>query len=148
MTSNNTLSTLKFVTAAKPSTRSTVSPTERRRMALIDRVEEQIALATAQLDGKTAEFTRTVKNKETGQKETRSKFVRAWYWPQGSKYVVTIKYGLHILQFAKGANAIECPSLKGVVATLNTVKQAITAGELDSAIAAVAAKREKKANAK
>jgi hypothetical protein len=148
LTSNNTLSTLKFVTAAQPSTRSTLSPTERRRMALIDRIEEQIALATAQLDGKTAEFTRTVKNKETGQKETRSKFVRAWYWADGSKYVVSIKYGLHILQFAKGANAIEAPSLKGVVSTLQTIKQAAAVGELDAAITAIAAKREKKSNAK
>jgi hypothetical protein len=123
LTSNNTLSTLKFVTAAQPSTRSTLSPTERRRMALIDRIEEQIALATAQLDGKTAEFTRTVKNKETGQKETRSKFVQ-------------------------GANAIEAPSLKGVVSTLQTIKQAAAVGELDAAITAIAAKREKKSNAK
>ena len=137
-----------FVTAAETSTRNAVSPTERRRAALIARIDEQIALATAQLEGKKSEFTRTVKNKETGQKETKSKTVRAWYWAEGSKYLVTIKYGLHTLQFSKGTNAIEAPSLKGVVAVLNTVKSAVEAGELDSAITAVAVKREKKSAAK
>ena len=60
---------------------------------------------------------------------------------------MTIKYGLHALQFAKG-NAIEAPSLKGIVTVLNTVKSAVETGELDSAITAVAAKREKKSAAK
>src|SRR5665213_2487166 len=144
---NSNLSELKFVVAEKPQS-ATMSPAERRRLALVARIDEQIALATAQLEDRRPEFTRTktVVNKETGQKSkvTASKNVRAWYWPQGSKYVVSIKYGLHILQFAKGTNAIECPSLKGVVTTLQTIKTAVAAGELDAAITAVAAKREKK----
>src|SRR4029079_16070945 len=101
----------------------------------------------AQLDGKTPEFTRTIRNKETGQKETKSKLVRAWYWQQGSKYMVAIKYGLHSLQFGKGSNAIEAPHLKGVISVLSTVKTAVQAGELDSTIATATAKREK-SNAK
>jgi len=52
-----------------------------------------------------------------------------------------------VLQFAKGINAIQCASLKAVGTTLNTLKQAVTAGELDAAITAATPKREKK-NAK
>jgi len=147
MANTSALSTLRFVTAAQPSSRSAVSPVERRRTALVDRIEEQIKLASALLEGKKPEFTRTVKDKTTGEKTSKPKAVRAWFWPQGSKYMVTVKYGLHVLQFAKG-NAIEAPNLKGTVAVLNSVKQAVAAGELDSAITAVAAKREKKPNAK
>jgi len=62
---------------------------------------------------------------------------------EGSKYLISLKYGLHVLQFAKGANAIEGPNLKVVITVLNTIKTAVQAGELDSAIAAATAKREK-----
>ncbi|HEY2468005.1 MAG TPA: hypothetical protein VGI45_09185 [Terracidiphilus sp.] len=144
----STLSTLTFVQAVQPSSRAAVSPTERRRTALVDRVDEQIALATALIEGKKPNFNRTVKDKTTGEKVTKTKNVRSWFWPQGSKYLVTIKYGLSVLQFAKGANAIEAPNLKGVVVVLNAVKTAAQAGELDAAIESVAAKREKKSNAK
>lgn len=139
---------MKFVTAAETSTRNAVSPTERRRAALIARIDEQIALATAQLEDKKPEFSRTVKNKETGQKETKPKTVRAWYWEHNSKFLLTVRYGLTVLQFAKGTNAIEALSLKGVVTVLNTVKAAVHAGELDDAIIAATTKREKKSNAK
>ncbi len=142
--SNNTLSTLKFVQAERPAADRAVNPIEQRRINLIARIDEQIALATAQLEGKAPEFTRTIKNKETGQKETKAKKVKAWFWPQGSRFLLVIRYGTHTLQFAKGTNAIEAPSLKGVVTVLNTVKSAAQAGELDTAITAVSAKREKK----
>src|SRR6185503_108368 len=118
----NALATLKFVTAAETSNRNAVSPTERRRVALIARIDEQIVLATAQLENKKPEFSRTVKSRETGQKETKPKTVRAWYWEHNGKFLLTIRYGLTVLQFAKGTNAIEAPNLKGVVAVLNTVK--------------------------
>ena len=147
---NSNLSELKFVVADKPQT-ATISPAERRRIALVARIDEQIALATAQLEDRKPEFTRTktVVNKETGEKSkvTASKNVRPWYWQHNSKFLLTIKYGLNVLKFAKG-NAIEAASLKGIVTVLSTVKSAVEAGELDSAITAVAAKREKKSAAK
>ena len=147
---NSNLSELKFVVAEKPQS-ATVSPAERRRIALVARIDEQIALATAQVEDRRPEFTRTktVVNKETGEKSkvTASKNVRPWYWQHNSKFLLTIRYGLNVLKFAKG-NAIEAPSLKGIVTVLNTVKAAVEAGELDSAITAVAAKREKKSAAK
>jgi len=143
----NTLAQLKFVTAAQPSARTAVSPTERRRIALVDRIDEQVKLAMALMEGKKPEFIRTVKNKETGEKTAKPKQVKAWFWPQGSKYCVVVKYGLTVLQFAKGTNAIEAPNLKGVITVLSTVKTAVQAGELDSAIAAATSKREK-SNAK
>jgi hypothetical protein len=144
---NSNLSELKFVVAEKPQS-ATISPAERRRIALVARIDEQIALATAQLEERRPEFTRTktVVNKETGEKSkvTASKNVRPWYWQHNSKFLLTIRYGLNVLKFAKGTNAIEAPSLKGIVTVLNTVKSAVEAGELDSAITALAAKREKK----
>lgn len=139
------------MTADTPKSNNAISPAERRRAALIARIEEQIALATAQIEGKKPEFTRTktVVDKTTGEKskQTSAKNVRAWYWQQDSKYLLAVRYGLHTLQFAKGTNAIEAPNLKGIVTVLNTVKQAAQSGELDAAIAAVTSEREKKSRA-
>jgi hypothetical protein len=137
----NTLATLKFIQAVQPSTRTAVSPTERRRAALIARIDEQVALANAQLEGRKPEFSRTVKNKETGEKTSKAKTVKPWYFPQGAKYLLFIRYGLQTLQFAKGTNAIECTSLKAVVTTFAMVRSAVAAGELDQAIAQIASKR-------
>ena len=56
-----------------------------------------------------------------------------------------------VLVFKGGNNAIECgSSLKTVITALNTIKQAVEAGELDAAIAQVVTKRgaAKKAAAK
>lgn len=141
---SNTLATLKFVQAEKPAT-TTLTPAERRRAALIARIEEMVALATAQSNG--SEFkptrTRTVVNPDTKEKSkvTSPKVLRAWYWQgQGTgKYYVSIRYGTHTLQFGKN-NAIEAPNLKGVIAVLNTVKQAVQAGELDSVIESATSK--------
>jgi len=148
----NTLATLKFVTAAKPVATSTVSPAERRRTALVSRIDEQIAFVNSQINNTKFEATRTktVVNKETGEKskQTAAKLVRPWYWQVNKSFFVAIRYGMHTLQFAKGANAIEAPSLKGVVAVLTTVKTAVQAGELDAAIEAVASKRATKSDKK
>ena len=86
---NSSLAELKFVVAEKPQS-ATISPAERRRLALVVRIDEQIALATAQLEDRRPEFTRTktVVNKETGEKSkvTAFKNVRPWYWPQGQVF--------------------------------------------------------------
>lgn len=150
---SNSLSQLRFVTAAKPVTTSTLNPAERRRAALCARLDEQIALATAQIEGKKFEPTRTktVVNKETNEKTktTAVKTVRPWFWQINKSFFVSVRYGASPLQFAKGANAVETSSLKGVVTVLTTIKAAVHAGELDAAIEAVAAKRTaKKAMAK
>jgi hypothetical protein len=148
----NTLAQLKFVTAAKPVATSTTSPAERRRESLIARIDEQIALATAQLNNTKFEPTRqkTVVNKETGEKSktTAVKTVRPWFWQVNKSFFVSIRYGVTPLTFAKGANAVEAPSLKGVVTVLSTIKTAVQNGELDAAIEAASSKRTAKKAAK
>jgi hypothetical protein len=142
----NTLATLKFVNAAKPASTSTTNPTERRRDSLIARIEEQLALANAQLNGTKFEPTRTktVTDKTTGEKtkQTAAKLVRPWWWQVNKSFFVAIKYGVTPLLFGKSnANAIETNSLKGVVSVLTAVKTAVINGELDAAIEAATSKR-------
>lgn len=139
------LSTLTFVAAEQPKSHSAVDPTERRRAALVARIEEQITLVNAQLEGKPPAFTRTVKNKETGQKETKPKSVRPWHWTANGKVMLVVRYGLHVLKLSPKGNAIEAPSLKALVSVLQTVKSAVQNGELDAAISAATPKREKSA---
>ena len=144
----NTLAALKFVDAVQPKSANAKSPVERRREAMIARLDEQVQLATALLEGKAPTFTRTVKDKTTGEKKQQSKNVRAWWWSSNGKMNLTVKYGLHVLKLSPKGAAIECASIKALVSTLQTVKTAVQAGELDTAIAAATAKREKKPNAK
>lgn len=149
-TATSALNSLKFVTAAQPAAAaSAVSPTDRRRHALISRIEEQIALATAQLEGKKFEPTRqkTVTDKTTGEKtkQTVVKKVRQLWWQVNKSFFVQIRYGASLLTFKGGTNSVETNSLKGVVTVLTTIKTAVAAGELDQAIEAVTSKRGKKA---
>ena len=58
--------------------------------------------------------------------------------------MLTVRYGLTVLKFAKGTNAIEASNLKGILTVLNTIKAAAQAGELDAAVAAVTTKQSAK----
>ena len=82
---------------------------------------------------------RTVKNKETGERTKLQvpKRVRAWHWvAENGKTCLSVKYGAKVLPLAKGMTAVELESEAELLATLETIKQAVEAGELDAAIEA------------
>ena len=133
------LSTLKLVTA----TRAThVSPVIQRRQKLIAKIDEQICLATAAMDGtefKPTKF-KNVVNAETGDTEYKqvAKKVRAWYWKNDAgKWNLVVRYGARIIELSKGKNSIELQSEADVIPTLELLKTIISNGELDDAITSV-----------
>ena len=133
------LSTLKLVTA----TRATqTTPEIQRRRKLIAKIDEQIGLATAALNGTTYQSTKfkNVVNAETGDKEYRSvpKRIRAWWWKnEAGKLNLVVRYGARVIELAKGKNSIELENEAAILPTLELIKQAVEAGELDAAIKAV-----------
>jgi hypothetical protein len=116
-----------------------------RRNKLIARLEEQIELATAQIEGRAFSVTRTriIKNKETGESRSVEQAKRVkpfWFTDEKGRVIVQIKYGTKTLMLGKNVNSVEVASKDGLAATLVLLKQAVEAGELDAQLEAAAEK--------
>jgi hypothetical protein len=132
------MSTLKLVAATRE---NKVSPVLQRRQKLIKKLDEQILLATAALNGETYQSTKfkNVVNAE-GLTEYKQvpKRVRAWWWKNDAgKINLVVRYGARIVELSKGKNSIELENEAAILPTLDLVKKIIEAGELDAAITAV-----------
>jgi hypothetical protein len=140
------LNGLKLV-AAKRSTNA--SPVVQRRQKMLKQLDEQLCLAKAIAAGTTyaPEKQKKVLNAETGERVsvTVAKRVKQWWWCDGGKCNISVRYGARVIELAKGKNAVEVAEAD-VLATLELIKQAVEAGELDSAIQA--ASQTVRANAK
>jgi predicted nicotinamide N-methyase len=131
------LASLKFTTAKKP---TQLSPVQFRRQKISLRIDEQIALATAQAEGRTFAPTRqkTIKG-EDGMRSTvqAPKRVKQWWFTaDNGKIALTVRYGAKTLELVKGKNAIEVASAAQLVTTLELLKAAADGGEMDAAIEA------------
>jgi hypothetical protein len=83
---------------------------------------------------------RTVKDEATG--ETRKveipKRLKPWWWSSDNgKMCITVRYGARTLEVVDGKNAIETENIAGVITTLEVLRTAVDAGELDARIEAV-----------
>ena len=135
------LGNLKLVPVKKT---SQLLPAIQRRNKMTKRIAEQIALCQAQAEGRQLLSTRakTVRDSETGESKILQvpKRIKAWWWPaENGKLCLSIRYGAkQIALNAKGANAIEVESRDALLETLNIIKNAVLAGELDGQIEAAA----------
>ena len=136
-----TLASLKLVAAKKPTQQS---PVVHRRNKLSSKIQEQILLAAAQNEGSTYAPTRikTVTNAEGERVQvTHAKRVKPWWFVGDSgKVCIEIRYGAKVIELSKGKTAIEIASPTALVETLETVKAAVLAGELDQQIEAASVK--------
>jgi hypothetical protein len=131
-----TLATLKLCTAVKPTHMPAV---QLRRNKLVKRLWEQAELAKAQQAG--TQFTstkfRSIADPETGlrkQVEVSKRIKQWWFTTDNGKLALSIRYGVRLLELAKGKYAVELASEKELVPTLEVIKAAVLAGELDAAI--------------
>ena len=120
------------------------SPQHARRQKLSTKLAEQIQLAKAQQSG--TEFSpvrvRTIKDEATGQsrKIEVPKKIKPWWWTDDKgKLCITVRYGARTLEIVEGKNAIETDSIADVIASLQVIRSAVDAGELDRRIDAVMA---------
>jgi hypothetical protein len=137
-----TLATLKLSTAVKPTHMPAVQV---RRNKLIKRLWEQMELAKAQLAG--TQFApikfRSYQDKETGlrkQVETTKRVKQWWFTADNGKLVMNVRYGARVIELAKGKSSIEIGGTEQLLPTLELIKQAVEAGELDTQIEAAANK--------
>jgi hypothetical protein len=127
------LKSLQFTTLPQPGT----NPTLDRRNRIIERLEEQKRLVA---DPK---YHRTVRNWviKDGQKTTVEKAQRVLpWWRSGAngQCVLFVRAGQKPIEFEKGKAAIAVPSLEKLPSVIDTVIQAVRAGELDDQLAQAA----------
>ncbi len=121
---------------------ATQSPVIYRRNKLSAKLFEQIQIARAAEEGKEYAPThyKTVLNKATGEKhEVKAlKRLKRWWWhgPDG-QLVLSVFYGNKTIELAKGKNCVELKAQSDLIPTLEILKQAVEAGELDAAIEVV-----------
>jgi hypothetical protein len=124
------LKSLTFTTIPTPGG----NPTLDRRARVISRLEEQKLLL------KDPNYTRTVRTwvKKDGVRTAVDKQQRVPLWwrqhPNGS-YALFVRNGLKPIEFEKGKTAIAVPSLDKLPSVIDTLINAIRAGELDTQLA-------------
>jgi hypothetical protein len=99
----------------------------------------QVQLAKGAQEGKAYArlHTRTVRDRETGDvcRVEAPKRIRAWWFTaDNGKVCLIVKYGAKILELAKGKSAIEVGTMAELIPTLDMLKAAVAAGELDAQI--------------
>jgi hypothetical protein len=134
----STLSSLKLVAARKPAKPSALV---QRRHKLSNKLWEQLQLAQAQAAGESYAPTRqrVIKDPETGVRRevTVPKRVKPWWFvADNGRVCLSVKYGAKVLELAKGKGAIEVAGPEELIKTLETIKTAVEAGELDGQIEA------------
>ena len=137
-----TLATLKLSTAVKPAHMPVIQV---RRNKLVRRLWEQMELAKAQQAG--TQFApikfRTIADPDTGvrkQVEVAKRVKQWWFVADTGNLALSVRYGTKVLELAKGKVAVEVGSEKDLVPTLELIKRAVEAGELDAQIEVAALK--------
>jgi len=131
----STLNALKLSTAKKS---LNTTPVVYRRNKLGKKLWEQIQLAQAHLAGKQFTTTRfqTVRDEDGVRRSVEvPKRVRAWWWnSDNGKIALNVRYGARVVELAKGKSTIEVAAPTDLIPTLELIKRAVEAGELDAQI--------------
>ena len=130
------LSSLKLVAVKKPSHMPAIVI---RRNKLSSKLWEQIQLAKSQLDGTPFVVMkyRSMVDRETGlrkQVELPKRIKPWWFQSEQGKVCVSVRYGSWTIELAKGKPSVEVASAQDLIKTLETIKSAVEAGELDAQI--------------
>ena len=109
-----------------------------RRNKLTLKLDEQLAVCTAQKEGRlyAPKRIKTVTNADGERVSVETtKRVKEWFWTTSTgKINLAVRYGSKVLELSKGKNAIELSTGEELIATLSLLKDAVIAGELDDAI--------------
>jgi len=128
----STLAALKL-TAAKKS--QSVTPASLRRNKLNKKLAEQIHLAKAHLAGEnyTSTRLRAIRDDDGIRRMVEvPKNVRAWWWNgENGKIALNVRYGARLVEITKGKTTIEIATPNDLIPTLELIKKAVDAGELD-----------------
>ena len=137
----------KLLSSLKLSTRpekTSDNPELKRREKLLAKLDQQLAMATAQIAGETYTCYREKwqKNSETGlQEKVRiPKNVAKWFYKRGGQYYLEVRFANKPLELSKGNHAIEVGEQENLTTVIKTVIDAAVAGELDKLLTDSASK--------
>jgi hypothetical protein len=135
------LASLKFVSAKRFV--GTNDPVQFRRQKMLRKLDEQIAAATALAEGRSYSANRVqrIRDRETGESrivETSRSIRQWWFLSESGKVAVQLKYGSKVIMLSKNRNAVEVNNPSELLAVLQTLKTAVSQGELDNEIAIAA----------
>lgn len=125
---------LNALTLTKYEADSALKPVLHRRRKLIDKIAEQVKLAS----DSSYKPTKVTWHKDLEGREQRvtvPKRVKRWWTVKADGTVLlTVRYGSKALELAKGKNAILVNSIKEVPTVLERLAEAVEAGELDKVL--------------
>ena len=134
------------LTSAVPA-RASVDPVQRSREKMIAALAEQKQMAEAKIAGHVFAPTHMVRRKNAeGQRvevEALKRVRQGWFNDASGKVLFAIRYAGKPIEFAKDKNAIEVGELTQLPAVIDTLIDAVRAGELDAQLTAAAAERGK-----
>jgi hypothetical protein len=137
------LAALKFVSSKRP---TQIPSVQLRRNKLVNKLQDQIQLISAKKDG--VHFAplhfRSVRDRDTGEIKRMElpKRIRPWFFTNDNgKICLQIKYGSKVIDVSgKNKPTIELASADELIKTLELVKTATLAGELDLLLESAAMK--------
>ena len=141
------LKTLKLTAATR---NASLTPEQVRRGKLVSYLNEQKALAEAEINDTPFTATKRVtRTNEAGEKvrvDAPRHVRKGWFTDAQGKMFFQIRYGSKPLELAKGMNAVEVENLAELPSMIVSIIDAINAGELD--LQAKAANADRKAQRK
>ena len=143
------LKTLKLTAATR---NAALTPEQMLRGKLVGYLNEQKALAEAEIAGTPFVATKKVTRKNAEGENIRvdaPRHVRkGWFVDAEGKMFFQIRYGSKPLELTKGMNAVEVENLAELPSLIASIIEAINAGELDVQARAANADRKTQRNAK
>ena len=119
-------------------------PVEERRSKTLAALEQQKLVLAAALNGQEHTVTKPGWARDTDgnrQRIEKTHAVRPWFFQDAQGWVVQLKYGARVVPLDANNNAVMVQSLDDVSAVLDIFAKAVSAGELDSALAALAQRK-------
>jgi len=126
-------------------TRQALTVEESLRGRMLGHLTEQQELIAAELKGETLVKTRKIYvTNDAGERVTQDakRRLRKWYWQDGDgTWYLELRYGGKVMNIEGDKAAIEAGKIKDIPKIIDTVIDAVKAGELDGAL--LTAKKER-----
>ena len=139
---------LETLTLAEATSKHIVSRENGFRTKMLDAIDLQIAAASAEIAGKPYKrvVQRRTTNGQTGGREETDVEVRfrPWWWKDAKGTVfLELRYANKAAELKPGRSAFSIGTMDKLIPTLEQIKAAVSAGELDKPISAILATRKR-----
>ena len=129
------MTVLNTLTFTKYSVPTHADPVIKRRNKLLEKIDEQILLATDETYTPTKRVSTTDEHGNPSVIEKPKRVKRWWSVQTDGRVLLTVRYGARAIEFQKGKDAIEVANVDKLEDTLRSVREAVAVGELDELIA-------------